>query len=333
MGGQFPAIRAARDAARHLCRLMPDSTQSQVLDTLLFALEPVVRALLRAGVAFREFEEIAKTAFVNVATNDYGIRGRPTNISRVAAMTGITRKEVRRLRDKAEAGYASSVSRPPPLAAVLERWATDRRYADRSGKPADLPFDGTGATFTTLVRSSAGDVPPGALRTELKRVGAVEETKDGVLRLVKATVVAEDVSQRLMAGLRDILHPAGLAVAHNIGTANDRWAYRTVFAERVREEDLPRIRRTCSDRIREAAETVNNLFEAYSMLYADSEVCTADGHVAGVGVFYFEDEHPSSSEEATTKAGLKGAGSRRRKRISRQQPRAVTRQSSRCATR
>ena len=62
---------------------MQDTIQRQILEALLIAIRPLARALLRAGIGYREFAEISKTAFVDIATKDYGLRGRPTNISRV----------------------------------------------------------------------------------------------------------------------------------------------------------------------------------------------------------------------------------------------------------
>ena len=58
---------------------MRDNIQRQILDALLVALRPLARALLRVGIGYREFAEMSKTAFVDVATTDYGLRGRPTN--------------------------------------------------------------------------------------------------------------------------------------------------------------------------------------------------------------------------------------------------------------
>ena len=83
---------------------MQNDIQRQILGAFLIALRPMARILLKFGIGFREFSEVMKTAFVDVATRDFGLRGRPTNISRVAVMTGLTRKEVRRLREKLESG-------------------------------------------------------------------------------------------------------------------------------------------------------------------------------------------------------------------------------------
>ena len=63
---------------------MQNDIQRQILGAVLLVIRPIARALLRAGIGYREFAEICKTAFVDVAGKDYGLRGRPTNISRVA---------------------------------------------------------------------------------------------------------------------------------------------------------------------------------------------------------------------------------------------------------
>jgi hypothetical protein len=55
---------------------------------------PVVRFLLKHGVIWDEFGEMPKAAYVTVARDDHGIQGRPTNNSRVAMLTGLSRREV-----------------------------------------------------------------------------------------------------------------------------------------------------------------------------------------------------------------------------------------------
>ena len=205
---------------------MQDAIQRRILDALLLMLKPLARALLRAGIGYREFEEISKTAFVDVATRDYGLRGRPTNISRVAVMTGLTRKEVRRLRDKSAAGEGANVKRTTPMATILHRWYTETDFLDDAGAPALLKFDGPGVTFSSLVRKYGGDIPPGAMRTELKRINAVEELSDGSLRALKRNVTGLDVHDKLITGLEHILYPAALNIAHNT-SHEETWIQQT----------------------------------------------------------------------------------------------------------
>ena len=154
-----------------------------------------------------------------MATNDYGLRGRPTNISRVAVMTGLTRKEVRRVRDKSSAGEATLVLRSTPMEAILHRWHSEEEFLTESGSPKILQFDGEGPTFSKLVRQFGGDIPPGAMRTELKRIKAVVELEDGSLQVLKRNVSGLDVHDRLINGLAKVIYPAALTLAHNTGNS------------------------------------------------------------------------------------------------------------------
>lgn len=269
---------------------MEDTIQSRILIALLTALRPLARALLRAGIGYREFAEISKTAFVDVATKDYGIRGRPTNISRVAVMTGLTRKEVRRLRNKSESGDEVEVSRPMPMAVILHRWYTESDFIDSAGKPRDLFFDGGEHSFSELVRRFGGDIPPGAMRTELKRISAIEETDSGALRVLKRNVSGREVNERLADGLELIVYPTILALANNTGLepGEETWVMRTAATSGVRESDVPRLRRISSDRLAEFVESIDDLFAAYETLH-DDDPADASQRALGVGVIYFEE--------------------------------------------
>ena len=55
---------------------------------------------MKCGMTWKEFSAISKSVFVETATDEYGIRGRPTNISRVSVLTGISRKEIKRRRHR-----------------------------------------------------------------------------------------------------------------------------------------------------------------------------------------------------------------------------------------
>ncbi|MEL7186936.1 MAG: DUF6502 family protein [Pseudomonadota bacterium] len=156
--------------------------QNTVLDAFQLVLRPIIKILLRYGIGFSQFAETVKTAYVDVASSEFGIRGRPTNISRVAVMTGLTRKEVRRLRTKMEGGEDTVKVKTTPITEVLHRWHSDEDFLDENGRPLVLSFSGGSPSFVDLVKKHGGDIPPGAMRTELKRVDAVEEDEDGSLK-------------------------------------------------------------------------------------------------------------------------------------------------------
>ena len=275
---------------------MQDTIHSQILIALLIALRPLARVLLRAGIGHREFNEVSKAAFVDVATKDYGLRGRPTNISRVAVMTGLTRKEVRRIRDKNESGENIGGTRGTPMGVLLHQWYTEPDFLNPDGTPLDLPFDGSNNSFSELVRRFGGDIPPGAMRTELVRIGVVEELINGRLRPLKRNVSKNEMHDRLIDGLTVVIYPALVALANNTDneSSSPTWVMRTASTSRVRENDVPRVRRISSDRLTDFVESIiDDLFVAYETLHDDDLTESSDKSV-GVGVFYFEEKKSES---------------------------------------
>jgi hypothetical protein len=254
---------------------------------------------MKAGIGYREFAEIAKSAFVDVATSDYGLRGRPTNISRVAVMTGLTRKEVRRLRDKIASGSQVALIRVIPPAEIIEKWHTDPAYLDSEGRPLRLPFDGTSPSFAQLVRKYGGDIPPGAMRTELKRVGAVVEDGQGNLTIMKRDFRPVAEHAQLETALGQTMYALGSTVDHNFGKSQDRrWVDKIGFSHRIREADRSRVRRISNERASQFVDSITDLFSAYETIYGD-EAAEPDSESAlvGVGVYYFEiDESESASQ-------------------------------------
>ena len=194
---------------------MRDQIQQQIIAAFLVTLRPVARILLRYGIGFKEFSEIAKTAFVDVASSDFGLRGRPTNISRVAVMTGLTRKEVRRIRDKISDGEQTVVVKHTPMWDILHYWHADSEFLDIDGRPAKLPFAGDKSSFSNLVRRFGGDIPPGAMRTELKRVGAVRQDDNGNLEVLKRYFRPKGDHESLITLLIHAVYPTIAALSHN----------------------------------------------------------------------------------------------------------------------
>ncbi len=253
--------------------------------------------MLRSGIGFREFSEVAKLAFVDVATKEYGIRGRPTNISRVAVMTGLTRKEVKRLRVKIESDPQVIKTKATPLSDVMHRWHSESEFLDRSGSPKVLPFSGETGTFSALVKKFGGDIPAGAMRTELKRIGAIDEHEDGSLEIVKRSVAPDGLDEKMLVSLLHGAYPMLSTIAHNLdpNRSSETWPQITASTKFVRKSDMGRIRRISEDRLNDIAESFDDLFMAYETLH-ESESSDGNQNLVAVGAFYFEESgSPSDS--------------------------------------
>jgi len=144
-------------------------------------IRPIASFLLKCGLTWREFADISKSVFVEVAGDEYGIKGRQTNVSRIAILTGIDRKEVRRQRDLLTVNALPPVSKTTDATRILSGWHQDREFLTADGRPGPLPVDGDRRSFVALCRRYAGDVSSASLLKELKRVGAVAENETGEL--------------------------------------------------------------------------------------------------------------------------------------------------------
>ncbi len=144
-------------------------------------LRPIALVLLRGGITFKEFADISKSVFVSVATDEFGIRGRPTNISRVSILTGISRKEVKRQRDLLEAEDEPTSSKTTDATRLLSGWHQDSDYLGNGDKPLSLPVSGPAPSFASLFATYGGDTPEQTLIRELRNAGSIGENDAGEL--------------------------------------------------------------------------------------------------------------------------------------------------------
>jgi len=183
---------------------------------LRLLIRPIARIMLRAGVNWRAFADVCKATYVEVATEDFGIRSRPTNISRVSILTGMTRKEVRRLRTLLQDENPEVIDRMNSATRILTGWYQDDEYLDKDGQPAPLSPIGETRSFEALCRKYSGDVAATTMLKELKHVGAVSETTDGTLMAKKRYYMPAlmDPEQMLRSG--SVLEDIAYTVAYNL---------------------------------------------------------------------------------------------------------------------
>lgn len=180
-------------------------------------LDPVVRILLRSGIPFAQFSALAKQVYVAVATRDFGLRGRPTNISRVALLTGLTRRDVRKQRQLIEAQEPDTGGRVSNIARVLYYWHTDADYLDGTGAPRRLPADGPAPSFETLYRSyGGGDVPCTAALKELLGSATVVLDDDGLLAAKRRYFMPAESDPVAIERAGEVLTDIGDTVTYNL---------------------------------------------------------------------------------------------------------------------
>ena len=199
-------------------------------------LRPVVRMLLGHGILWKEFAELGKRVYVEVAGEDYGIAGRPTNASRVAILTGLTRREVKRQRDLIAASEEPGPDRMGAATRLLSGWHQDPEFTDAGGRPLALERDGAGRSFAGLHERYGGDIPSVALLKELVQSGAVEQDESGRYRAVRRYYMPGPGEPEAIARSGDVVADLGRTVAWNLGR---REGQASRFEGRATETGIP----------------------------------------------------------------------------------------------
>lgn len=150
-------------------------------------LRPLARLMIDHGVQLPAMLELLKSALVDEAQNAYALERKGSSDTRIALLTGVHRKDVRRLREAA--GSAQAPSTLLPLAAsVVARWISEPRFLNADQTPrmlARTPGRGSAGEpdFTSLVAEVSRDVGARAVLDELVRLGVVERREDGFVAL------------------------------------------------------------------------------------------------------------------------------------------------------
>lgn len=175
-------------------------------------LRPVVRLMIALGFNARDFMEVAKTVFTEVATDEYGKRGRPANVSRVALLTGLTRREVSRLRNVADHDPLDLEDPMVPVGRVLSSWHQDSRFLGPDGEPKPLSLN---PTFLALVNEHRGDIPATTIVKELAEHGSIR-VKGNKVTVLSRYFMPFDLDSQAIERFGRVMGDLGNAIGHNL---------------------------------------------------------------------------------------------------------------------
>lgn len=256
---------------------------------ILRLLRPLVRILLRNGISYGAFADLAKWVFVDIAAKEFGVPGRKQSDSRVSVITGLTRKEVARIKGIDTPDDTSAEQQYNRAARVIGGWLRDPRFSNGDGSPAPLPFEGN-AGFSELVKRYSGDMTARSILDELLRVGTVERTEDGTIRLLVSAYVPKGSD----AGK---IHILGTDVALLIGTIDHNLHeslgqprfQRKVAYDNLPAEALPRLRELSNEHAQILLQEIDRYLAQQDRDANPNAQGTGRKH-AGIGIYYFEED-------------------------------------------
>lgn len=207
-------------------------------------LAPLVRVLLRHGVSHAEFASWAKQTYVEEAQTNFGIGGKNPTVSRLAIVTGINRKEVKRILDL-PADLVPAVAKHNRAIRVVTGWLQDSEFNNDVGEPLALTYGDAECSFNILVKRYGGDVPARAVLDELSRVGTVTEENNIISLAAKGYVPHESEEAMLdlfATSARDLL----TTLDHNVSGEGQPRLQMSVAYDDIGAEGLETFRKLSS---------------------------------------------------------------------------------------
>jgi len=254
-------------------------------------LRPLVRILLRNGIAYGDFAEEVRRVYTEIAMAEFQVPGRKPSVSRTATITGLTRKEVARLLEAVESEQGSAGLAPHNRAAqVVAGWVRDPDFQDGHGEPRPLSMEDTGGGFPALVKRYSGDMTARAVLDELERVGAARRLDDTRVVLVSRSYVPASDDATKIEILGTDAHYLMETMRHNLDHGGEAARYqRKVLYDNLPEEYVERFRVESARRCQELLEQFDR-----ELARQDRDMNPDAGgsgkRLAGVGIYYFEED-------------------------------------------
>ena len=199
-------------------------------------LEPLVSILLRSGLTYRRFCEIAKSVFVHVALHEYGTDSRTASVSHAALLTGLTRREVSRQRGL----LLDPVRRPTGpahgAARILDGWYTDTDFLGSDGQPRRLPEQGPGSFESLYYRYHGTNVPLSTTLKVLVDSGSVARLDDRRLEVRRRDFRPDAVDPQRIHHAGAVLQDLTQTLRHNLSRHSNE---PTRFEERIWSGRVP----------------------------------------------------------------------------------------------
>lgn len=174
-----------------------DDMQDILRESLRKILMALIRTLLRNGMSYGEFDQLARKCFVDVAYRDLAPAGKKQTGSNVAILTGLNRKEVKKLADLDLEQPMLDGRQYNRIVRVLGGWINDPRYLRGDGNPRDLDYEGRDS-FSELVKNYSGDMPVAAMQKALQGAGNIKFNDNGQVRLMShAYLPSNDPAEKL----------------------------------------------------------------------------------------------------------------------------------------
>jgi hypothetical protein len=256
---------------------------STLFNAIYRLLTPLVRFLLRKEVSFDAFSQLARKVFVDISEERLIESEGKATTSRIAIVTGLTRKDVAKLR-MLSVDPSAMTPRYNRSSKVISGWLHDSDFCDTRKQPRMLNPDGKHPSFESLVSRYSGDMPYRAMLKELLGTETVEISATGKIRLLKRSFIPHDDESEGISILGNETHN----LIDNSDSKEELRFQRNVAYDNLPEEAIPEFKVFVEENGQRMIDQFNRWLAARDRdVTGDNE---GTGRMkAGVGIYYFEE--------------------------------------------
>ena len=235
--------------------IIPEVVQS----TIFRILQPLIRILLRNGVAYGTFADITRKIYVDCGFEEAKRSKQKQTVSNVSIITGINRKEVKRLKESLMVDTDNSLKKFNRIVRVLAGWQHDEEFLDKDHEVRDLLLEGDTGSFTSLVRKYSGDMPVVAMLNALIDSGNIEVIDNGNIQLINPNYLPKTDSDEKLNILGIDTAEFIETIDHNITIKHpeDAWFQRKASNTKVNITALPKIKQRINKKAQQLLEDID----------------------------------------------------------------------------
>lgn len=263
-----------------------------VITALRKILRPLVKFMIANQITYPFLINMLKATYVEVAETEFPVEGKKQTDSRINLLTGVHRKDVKRLRTEHES-QEESPANISIGAQIIARWVGDKNLQNLDGSPMVLPLQDdhefSMKSFEGLVSNIAkGDIRPRVVLDELMRLDMVELDPDHrVILKTKAFTPNRGQEEKLFFFGKNIQDHLCAGV-HNLAGDQPPFFDRSVYYDELSEESIKELNALTNSLGMEALIKVNE--KALALQTADKNASNANYRM-NFGIFNFNTEY------------------------------------------
>lgn len=276
-------------------KALPATVPKPLISAMKRLLRPLVRLLISRGMGLPALTDLLKQVYVDVALTEFPTAGKKQTDSSISILTGVHRKDVKRLRTARRERLPQAPRSVSIGAQLVGRWVGSPETTDSAGLPLPLPRQAKtpgGPSFDALVAGISTDVRPRAVLDEWLRLGIAHVDKDDRVVLNQMAFVPQKGFGEKAFYLGRNIHDHIAAASHNLLGEGNPQLERSVHYSALTPESAAILAKAAERAGMEAMLEINRL--ALDLAAKDKNKDTATKRI-NFGLYFYKGADASSS--------------------------------------